>query len=211
MKTLKKLIGVSMLTLCLLLTLFVPTTNVNAASTRTKALTAYQKKLKKLDSKKYKFALVYFNKDSVPELLITSTDEVHAIHGKLYTYTGGKVKVLKKAGSDFGELVYSAKKFVTCSLSWVNGYGLVSTFYRFDKNGKQTKIKRFDAVVNPTSSFKINGKKVSETKYNSEFKKMQKKYPLKQITPKKAFSLTTTNIKNLTKKYKSFVVTGSKY
>ena len=51
MKTFKQLIYASVLTLCLLFTLFVPATNVNAASNQTKALTAYQKKLKKLNPK----------------------------------------------------------------------------------------------------------------------------------------------------------------
>ena len=67
----KQRILVATLTLCMLFTLFAPAANVNAASKRTKALTAYQKKLKKLDSKIYKFALVYLDKDSIPELLIT--------------------------------------------------------------------------------------------------------------------------------------------
>ena len=48
-KTSKQHILVVTLTLCMLFTLFAPATNVNAASKRTKALTAYQKKLKKLD------------------------------------------------------------------------------------------------------------------------------------------------------------------
>ena len=56
-KTSKQHILVVTLTLCMLFTLFAPATNVNAASKRTKALTAYQKKLKKLDSKIYKFDL----------------------------------------------------------------------------------------------------------------------------------------------------------
>lgn len=64
-KTSKQHILVVTLTLCMLFTLFAPATNVNAASKRTKALTAYQKKLKKLDSKIYKFALVYLDKDSI--------------------------------------------------------------------------------------------------------------------------------------------------
>ena len=47
----KQRILVATLTLCMLFTLFAPAANVNAASKRTKALAAYQKKLKKLDSK----------------------------------------------------------------------------------------------------------------------------------------------------------------
>ena len=196
----KQRILVATLTLCMLFTLFAPAANVNAASKRTKALTAYQKKLKKLDSKIYKFALVYLDKDSIPELVITSKESIHAVYGEIYTYNNGKLKNLKYAGSDFGQFIYSPKKSVACNSSWINGYGAVSTFYRLSKTGKSTKLKRFDAIVNPKTSYKINNKKVSK-----------KKYPLKQISLKNAFNLTTKNIKNITKNYKSFVVTGAKY
>ena len=195
----------------MLFTLFAPAANVNAASKRTKALTAYQKKLKKLDSKIYKFALVYLDKDSIPELVITSKESIHAVYGEVYTYNNGKLKNLKYAGSDFGQFIYSPKKSVACNSSWINGYGAVSTFYRFSKTGKSTKLKRFDAIVSPKTSYKINNKKVSKKKYYAEYKKMEKKYPLKQISLKNAFNLTTKNIKNITKNYKSFVVTGAKY
>lgn len=210
-KTSKQHILVVTLTLCMLFTLFAPATNVNAASKRTKALTAYQKKLKKLDSKIYKFALVYLDKDSIPELVITSKESIHAVYGEIYTYNNGKLKNLKYAGSDFGQFIYSPKKSVACNSSWINGYGAVSTFYRLSKTGKSTKLKRFDAIVNPKTSYKINNKKVSKKKYYAEYKKMEKKYPLKQISLKNAFNLTTKNIKNITKNYKSFVVTGAKY
>ena len=126
---------VATLTLCMLFTLFAPAANVNAASKRTKALTAYQKKLKKLDSKIYKFALVYLDKDSIPELVITSKESIHAVYGEIYTYNNGKLKNLKYAGSDFGQFIYSPKKSVACNSSWMNGYGAVSTFYRFSKSG----------------------------------------------------------------------------
>lgn len=207
----KQRILVATLILCMLFTLFAPAANVNAASKRTKALTAYQKKLKKLDSKIYKFALVYLDKDSIPELVITSKESIHAVYGEIYTYNNGKLKNLKYAGSDFGQFIYSPKKSVACNSSWINGYGAVSTFYRLSKTGKSTKLKRFDAIVNPKTSYKINNKKVSKKKYYAEYKKMEKKYPLKQISLKNAFNLTTKNIKNITKNYKSFVVTGAKY
>ena len=194
----------------MLFTLFAPAANVNAASKRTKALTAYQKKLKKLDSKIYKFALVYLDKDSIPELVITSKESTHAIYGEIYTYNNGKLKNLKY-GSDFCQFIYSPKKSAACNSSRINGYGAVSTFYRFSKTGKSTKLKRFDAIVNPKTSYKINNKKVSKKKYYAEYKKMEKKYPLKQISLKNAFNLTTKNIKNITKNYKSFIVTGAKY
>lgn len=210
-KTSKQRILVATLTLCMLFTLFTPAANVNAASKRTKALTAYQKKLTSLDSRYNKFALIYLNKDSIPELLITPKETVHIATSDVYVYTGGKLKKLKYAGSDFGRLVYSRKKSVVCNSGWINGYGAVATFYRFKKNGKKTKLKKFEEIANPTALFKINGKKVSKKKFNSEYKKMVKKYPLKEIWPSDTFNLTTNNINNLVKNYKSFIITGKKH
>ena len=198
-KTSKQHILVVTLTLCMLFTLFAPATNVNAASKRTKALTAYQKKLKKLDSKIYKFALV------------TPDFSVHAVAGEVYTYTGGKLKQLKYAGSDYGRLIYSKKKSVVSNSAWINGYGAVSTFYRFNKKGKGTKLKKFEEAYLPKTLYKINGKKVSKKKFNSEYKKMVKKYPLKEIWPSVTFNLTINNINNLVKNYKSFIITGKKF
>ena len=93
-KTSKQRILVATLTLCMLFTLFAPAANVNAASKRTKALTAYQKKLTSLDSRYNKFALIYLNKDSIPELLITPKETVHIATSDVYVYTGGKLKKL---------------------------------------------------------------------------------------------------------------------
>ena len=91
-KTSKQRILVAILTLCMLFTLFAPAANVNAASKRTKALTAYQKKLTRLDSRYNKFALIYLDKDSIPELLITPKETVHIATSDVYVYTGGKLK-----------------------------------------------------------------------------------------------------------------------
>lgn len=211
MKTFKQQFFAGTLILLLLFTLFAPAANVNAASKRTKALTAYQKKLTRLDSRYNKFALIYLNKDSIPELLITPDFSVHAVAGEVYTYTGGKLKQLKYAGSDYGRLIYSKKKSVVSNSAWINGYGAISTFYRFNKKGKGTKLKKFEEAYLPKTLYKINGKKVSKKKFNSEYKKMVKKYPLKEIWPSDTLNLTTQNINNLTKNYKSFVVTGNNY
>ena len=207
----KQRILVAILTLCMLFTLFAPAANVNAASKRTKALTAYQKKLTRLDSRYNKFALIYLDKDSIPELLITPDFSVHAVAGEVYTYTGGKLKQLKYAGSDYGRLIYSKKKSVVSNSAWINGYGAISTFYRFNKKGKGTKLKKFEEAYLPKTLYKINGKKVSKKKFNSEYKERVQKYPLKEIWPSDTFNLTTQNINNLTKNYKSFVVTGNNY
>lgn len=210
-KTSKQRILVAILTLCMLFTLFAPAANVNAASKRTKALTAYQKKLTRLDSRYNKFALIYLDKDSIPELLITPKETVHIATSDVYVYTGGKLKKLKYAGSDFGRLVYSRKKSVVSNSAWINGYGAISTFYRFNKKGKGTKLKKFEEAYLPKTLYKINGKKVSKKKFNSEYKKMVKKYPLKEIWPSDTFNLTTDNINNLVKNYKSFIITGKKH
>ena len=210
-KTFKQQFFAGTLILLLLFTLFAPAANVNAASKRTKALTAYQKKLTSLDSRYNKFALIYLNKDSIPELLITPDFSVHAVAGEVYTYTGSKLKQLKYAGSDYGRLIYSKKKSVVSNSAWINGYGAVSTFYRFNKKGKGTKLKTFEEASLPKTLYKINGKKVSKKKFNSEYKKMVKKYPLKEIWPSVTFNLTTANINNLVKNYKSFIITGKKF
>ena len=211
MKTFKQQFFAGTLILLMLFTLFAPAANVNAASKRTKALTAYQKKLTSLDSRYNKFALIYLNKDSIPELLITPDFSVHAVAGEVYTYTGGKLKQLKYAGSDYGRLIYSKKKSVVSNSAWINGYGAVSTFYRFNKKGKRTKLKTFEEAYLPKTLYKINGKKVSKKKFNSEYKKIVKKYPLKEIWPSNTFNLTTDNINNLVKNYKSFIITGKKH
>lgn len=211
MKTIKKsktLILAITLALYMLFTSFIPSADVYAASAQTKALTAYQQILKKLDSKSNKFALIYLNNDSVPELLITPSHGGHVGMGEVYTYTNGKTRNLKYAGSDYGHLIYSPKKSITCNSAWINGYGAVETFYKFSKNGSRTKLKTFTEIMNPKISYEINGKKVTKSKFTSEFAKMQKKYPLKQIYPTDTFSLTTQNIRNLVKNYKSFVITG---
>ena len=210
-KTFKQQFFAGTLILLMLFTLFAPAANVNAASKRTKALTAYQKKLTSLDSRYNKFALIYLNKDSIPELLITPDFSVHAVAGEVYTYTGGKLKQLKYAGSDYGRLIYSKKKSVVSNSAWINGYGAISTFYRFNKKGKGTKLKTFEEASLPKTLYKINGKKVSKKKFNSEYKKMVKKYPLKEIWPSVTFNLTTDNINNLVKNYKSFIITGKKF
>lgn len=210
-KTFKQQFFAGTLILLLLFTLFAPAANVNAASKRTKALNAYQKKLTRLDSRYNKFALIYLDKDSIPELLITPDFSVHAVAGEVYTYTGDKLKQLKYAGSDYGRLIYSKKKSVVSNSAWINGYGAVSTFYRFNKKGKGTKLKTFEEASLPKTLYKINGKKVSKKKFNSEYKKMVKKYPLKEIWPSVTFNLTTDNINNLVKNYKSFIITGKKF
>lgn len=210
-KTFKQQFFAGTLILLMLFTLFAPAANVNAASKRTKALTAYQKKLTSLDSRYNKFALIYLDKDSIPELLITPDFSVHAVAGEVYTYTGGKLKQLKYAGSDYGRLIYSKKKSVVSNSAWINGYGAISTFYRFNKKGKGTKLKTFEEASLPKTLYKINGKKVSKKKFNSEYKKMIKKYPLKEIWPSVTFNLTTDNINNLVKNYKSFIITGKKF
>lgn len=133
----KQRILVATLTLCMLFTLFAPAANVNAASKRTKALTAYQKKLTRLDSRYNKFALIYLNKDSIPELLITPKETVHIATSDVYVYTGGKLKKLKYAGSDFGRLVYSRKNLSYVILDGLTAMELSQHFIALRKMVKK--------------------------------------------------------------------------
>ena len=121
----------------MLFTLFAPAANVNAASKRTKALTAYQKKLTRLDSRYNKFALIYLDKDSIPELLITPKETVHIATSDVYVYTGGKLKKLKYAGSDFGRLVYSRKNLSYVILDGLTAMELSQHFIALRKMVKK--------------------------------------------------------------------------
>ena len=136
-KTSKQRILVAILTLCMLFTLFAPAANVNAASKRTKALTAYQKKLTRLDSRYNKFALIYLDKDSIPELLITPKETVHIATSDVYVYTCGKLKKLKYAGSDFGRLVYSRKNLSYVILDGLTAMELSQHFIALRKMVKK--------------------------------------------------------------------------
>ena len=85
--------------------LTVNSTQAQAASTRTKALNAYnkllsQKSLKwsgktKVSTNKCKFAVIYVDNDSVPELFVDAggagTNQVSGFY-KLYTFWNGKVR-----------------------------------------------------------------------------------------------------------------------
>ena len=76
---------------------------------------------------------------------------------------------------------------------------------------KVVSLPNLASSINTIEGITINGKKVSKQKYNAEMKKIEKKYPLKQIWSFDTFELTTDNITNLVKNYKSFIITGKKF
>ena len=167
------------LVLCLCMISSFGVSNVHAASKstkakRTKALIAYQKKLKTSKPKLWRFALIYLNNDSIPELALVPRDQQHRGYAHILCYTNGKVKVLKNAGSIYGFIYYSKKKSVVA----YNGGDITpedSIFYRYTKNWNAKKLKMFEYGVGETDIYPmIDRKKVSQNKFDTEYKKMLK-------------------------------------
>ncbi len=187
--------------------LFSFTVPVAAASGPSKAaLKAYGAKLKKSGSQ-CNFALIYFDNNTMPELVITSKYGAHVAVAELYTYKSGKVVQVKNAGSDYGRMIYVPKKSVAVQDAWVNGYGSITKFIKYDSKYKAKTLATFD--TNYTSSgktiYKYNKSKVSKTTYNSKWKTYNKKYPGKILYPSSLYKVNTTNINKMIKNYKSFV------
>lgn len=129
----RRSLGAIFMILALVLTLAVPAFSVEpvqAASKKTQALKAYNKFLSKstlnwngakVKVSKCKFALVYVDKDSVPELLVDalSAGSYHAAgYFKLYGYKNGKVVDIATARDDF---TYYKKSGVFATRSFLRG------------------------------------------------------------------------------------------
>ncbi len=202
------------LTMVLVLALTVPA-EVSAASKTSKALAGYQKLLKKdyAHLNGFTFCLVYIDKDSVPELVVGSTYTGHVSVPEVFTYSGGKVRKMKYAGSDFGRFIYSYKKGVTLNSAYINGFGQVDVFYKWSKsNTKKTVYKKYTADFSKSKAkYLIGKKKVSKKAFNSSIKKTKKKYPLREISGPQMHAINDSNMKKLNMdNYKKLVIKGKK-
>lgn len=136
----------------------IPVMPGEAASTKSKAIAAYKKKLSKskvtvlprgkkvLDindnyvtyrsSKKanVKFALAYIDNNNVPELIL---EDSHYGYG-VWTYKGGKVTCVLWGDSYDEPYGYYRKKGIYEERSWTEGSPFYKIFYKY-KNGKMTK------------------------------------------------------------------------
>lgn len=176
-------------------------TQVEAASSKAKALIAYKSMLSsKAKLMKYTcyekeymnlkkdvtFALAYINNDSVPELILNVYDTQY-----LFTYKGGK---LKKVGESFLQwhsaptFVYYRKTGVFRSVeffddsSWQNFYTL--------KNGKQSRIVGKELAGSKVVKYYAgaNGKKISKASFS---KLLKNKVKNTKATTIKVYRLNT--------------------
>ena len=141
----------------------IPAMPGEAASTKSKALSAYKKKLsaskvtvlpagKKVMNRnddyvtyryskraKVKFAIAYINNDNVPELILEDKNYGYGV----WAYKGGKVKCVLWGDTYYSPYGYYRKKGIYEDIAWSEGTPFTKCFYQF-KNGKMTgKLHKF--------------------------------------------------------------------
>lgn len=163
-KTKNKIVRALEILLILMLVLTaIPAMPGEAASTKSKALSAYKKKLsaskvtvlpagkKVIDrddrnvtyksSKRanVKFAIAYINNDNVPELILEDEKYGYGV----WTYRSGKVKCVHWGDTYYSPYGYYRKKGIYEDIAWSEGSPFTKCFYQF-KNGKMTeKLNKF--------------------------------------------------------------------
>lgn len=176
---------------CILFSLIlIPAPQAHAASTKTKAIKAYQKMMSqktitwekeynfKVPTKNCSFALAYIDKDSVPELIVQNTNDIpHAGDwGHLYTYYKGKVRLVTGLNINDGKFYYYKKKAVF--LDNYCGMGLDSTTYQKMSKTKAAPILNYEKNINPYAAKKVTYSKatkqgfttVSKSYFNNKLK-----------------------------------------
>lgn len=153
-------------------------TQAQAASTKDKALAAYNKLLSQktlkwsntndfsVTTSKCKFALLYVDNNSVPELFIDAggagTNHVSGFY-KLYTFYNGKVKELCTIRDSFG---YYKRKGVFTTATYLHGeYVSYYAFY----SGKASLRLRSESYYT-TSYYDRYGKKISKTTFDKKLR-----------------------------------------
>ena len=163
---------------------------IQAASTKTKALKAYKKFLSRnitwdgemkesVSPESCEFALVYIDKDSVPELVVFS-DEVAAMagSGQLYAYKNGKVRRVEGLYSNFSYY----KKAGVFSDVFGRAEFAETTYYTYAKGKSQSRLAKWDETTwasdKPTSHYykiqKGKDKEINKKTYKKELKKLVK-------------------------------------
>lgn len=197
-KQMKKLLyGLTMLCVIAGLTCMFFPSSVQAASAKSKALKAYKQFLSKniewdgafdreswdikesVSPEECEFALVYVDKDSVPELVVF-TDNVafSAYRGHLYTYKNGKVRLVECMRSGFS---YYKKTGIFCELDSRSEFS-DDIYYKLSGGKSQMKLMKSDetewAGDNPTTYYyRVQKGKVKDTNkktFKAELKKLSK-------------------------------------
>ncbi len=173
----------------------------SAASSKTKALKAYQTFLKKnsvkwnssgttVDPSKCEFAIAYIDKNSVPELVLHATSSVTHVSSyyALYTYRNGKVVWVANMTD---AAAYYKKKGVYTSYTMLNGeyeayYQLskatstiklrTETYYTTTYYNAETGTQLTESAFNAQLKNLVGSKKLSQFKFHKNTKKNRAKY-----------------------------------
>lgn len=154
------------------------TTQAQAASTKTKAIKAYNSLLSKktltwsknltVKTSKCKFALIYVDNNSVPELFVDAsragTNHVSGFQ-RLYTYQNGKVKEVMTVRDGFG---YYRKKGVITSYTALHGEYLS----HFKLASGKAKLQLRKETYYTTEYYNGSEKKISKSTYQKILKKL---------------------------------------
>lgn len=151
-------------------------TEVQAASTQDKALSAYNKLLSqktltwsknlKVPTSKCKFALLYVDNNSIPELFVDAggagTNHVSGYY-KLYTFYNGKIKEVCTIRDSFS---YYRKRGVIRTATYLHGEYI--SYYAF-YSGKASLRLRSESYYT-TNYYDRYGKKISKTIFNKKLR-----------------------------------------
>lgn len=170
--------------------------NVQAAGKKAKAVKAYQNYMEK-QSGSSKFALVYLDKDSVPELIYAVPNQF--IY-KIYTWKSGKMKLVyscnysnKDTSNGHNISYYYRKKGVFVSKAYTGAVGCSGRLY-FQYNGKKYKNTLCKSTYPGGSNYqKVTGSKFSAIT-SAQFKKQLKSaVGSKKMTKIKYYKNTEAN------------------
>lgn len=167
-----------MFTLCLI----IPCVKADAASTKKKAVKAYKEFLSKekiawdanwkVPAEECRFALVYIDKDNIPELVLYNTSVPHmGGYGRIFTYKSGKVKRVGIVDIDGNKFYYYKKKgvFISC---YGNG-GVFNNYRKITKGKIVHQLQKGKALSdNKTRYYNANGKEISKSAFNKKLKKL---------------------------------------
>ncbi|MCD8013743.1 MAG: hypothetical protein LUG99_11295 [Lachnospiraceae bacterium] len=186
-KRLNRIAKMSLFAILLAASLFLlPGKNVEAASTKTKALKAYSKLLAKstiewgdtgytMDLSECKFQIIYLDDNSVPELLIygpyTSTDLSSSYQVLLYTYKNGKAKYVAEFYSNVS--YYKKKGIITDQL--YTAASTIDYYYKFSGTKVRRKLAKSIYQMSTYYYTKYSGSEatyITKAKFNASLKKL---------------------------------------
>lgn len=187
----------NLLLLAVLLVLALEPMNAQAASQKTKALKAYKSFLKKSTVKlngrscklsNAKFAVVYIDNNSVPELLVETyykigNDKISM--NALYTYKNNKMVQLFSVNNGLAySRCYYYKK--TGIFHRYISHGDYQSYYYYRLSGKKMTRKLAEEwEAGKTTYYKNSGKKITKSKFNKELKTLTRSKKVESITLRK--------------------------